>query len=337
MILRLLCSAIISLFAASLISAQGIGLPLDVEPSKGYQVGPGDELVGKVVNEDEFGFTTTVNEDGMIEVPFHDKPIPAVCRTERELKAEIITLLSKYLRNPQLQLRVTEKRSRPPATIYGEVRTPQQIVLTRKATLVELLAFSGGVTEEAGGMIQVFRTRPPICSDKTEESNWKSDSELKGVVPSKLYSLANVRLGKEEANPIILPGDVVVVQKAAPVYITGEVLAPQGIFLKEGGTSLYEAIAKIGGPKATAKTKDIRIYRLKAGASPESRDRTVISANYDEIRKGKQNDIMLEPYDVVEVDKAKESIAMQIMKIAIGAGQQVITATSSGLGYRVIY
>jgi len=52
-------------------------------------------------------------------------------------------------------------------------------------------------------------------------------------VPSRLYSLSNLRLGREEANPVIYPGDVIVVKKALPVYITGEVVAPQGILLKK--------------------------------------------------------------------------------------------------------
>jgi protein involved in polysaccharide export with SLBB domain len=121
------------------------------------------------------------------------------------------------------------------------------------------------------------------------------------------------------------------------VYITGEVVAPQGVYLKEGGMSLYEAIAKIGGPRPQAKTKDIKVYRLKPGSSPESKDRTVISANYDLIRKGQQKDVMLQPYDIIEVDKAKESLAMAIMKVAIGAGKNIIAAGSNSIGYRVLY
>lgn len=333
--LKYLFSAIFPFLLFTVLSGQD--LPPDTQASQGYLLGPGDEMVGKVLGEDEFGFNATVNEDGMIEVPFFDKPIPAICRTERELRTEITTLLSKYLRNPQFQLRVTEKKSRPPATIYGEVRTPQQLTLTRKATLVELLAFAGGATEEAGGVIQVVRTRAPICVDKKVLDQWKADADDPSGVPSRLYSLASLKIGSEETNPTIYPGDVVFVHKASPVYITGEVVAPQGVFLKEGGMSLYEALAKIGGPRPQAKTKDIKIYRLKPNASPESKDRDVISANYDLIRKGQQKDVMLQPYDIIEVDKAKESIAMAIMKVAIGAGKAVITAGSNSIGYKVLY
>lgn len=247
-----------------------------------YLIGPGDEITGKVLGEPQFDFVATVDENGQIQVPFSEAPVIAKCQSERGLRKEVNDLLAKYLRNPQLSLRVTERKSRPPATIYGEVRTPQQVVLMRKATLLELIAFSGDVTEQAGGTVQVFRTQPPLCEkSRDEDANWKSMTGDPGDVPSRVFSLNEIKQGLDEANPIIYPGDVIVVQKAPPVYITGEVVQPQGIFLKEGGLSLTEAIAKIGGVRREAKTKDIKIYRLKPG----SKDREIISANYDLIKK----------------------------------------------------
>lgn len=329
-------STVLFVFAAILIIIQTVSAqspPVDVQVQKGYLVGPGDEITGKVLGESQFDFVATVDEDGKIEVPFFDKPLIAKCRSERELRTDITTLLAKYLRSPQISIRVTERKSRPPATIYGEVRTPQQVVLMRKATLVELIAFSGGVTEEAGGMVQVFRTQPPLCSASGEDSDWKANTGDLTDVPSRMYSLGSVKLGKEEANPIIYPGDVIVVQKASPVYITGEVVAPQGIYLKEGGLSLTEAIAKIGGVKREARTKDIKIYRLKAN----SKDREVIAANYDQIKKGQQKDIMLEPYDIVEVDKAKKSIGQTILELVAGAARTGLSSVTGGVGTRVLY
>ncbi len=308
-------------------------VPVSEFVQKGYMVGPGDEITGKVLGEPQFDFVATVDEDGKIEVPFFDKPLMAKCRSERELRTDITALLAKYLRSPQIAVRVTDRKSRPPATIYGEVRKPEQVVLMRKATLVELLAGAGGVTDEAGGMIQIFRTQPPICNDGDVDSNWKPESNIPGDVPSRLYSLSSVRSGKDEANPVIYPGDVIVVQKASPVYITGEVVAPQGIYLKEGGLSLTEAIAKIGGVKREAKTKDIRIYRLKSN----SKDRDVLTANYDLIKKGEQKDIMLEPYDIVEVDKSKKSIGQTILEVVAGAARSGVSSLSGGFGTRILY
>lgn len=319
--------------SAATVGAFAQDVPVGTVPQKGYMVGPGDEITGKVLGESQFDFVATVDEDGKIEVPFFDKPVMAKCRSERELRTDITALLAKYLRSPQIAVRVTERKSRPPATIYGEVRKPEQVILMRKATLVELLAGAGGVTDEAGGMIQIFRTQPPICNDGDEDSNWKPESNIPGDVPSRLYSLSSVRSGKDEANPTIYPGDVIVVQKASPVYITGEVVAPQGIFLKEGGLSLTEAIAKIGGVRREAKTKDIKIYRLKSN----SKDREILSANYDLIKKGEQKDIMLEPYDIVEVDKSKKSIGQTILEVVAGAARSGVSSLSGGVGTRILY
>ena len=299
------------------------------KPETVYLVGPGDVITGKVLGEEQFDFTATIDEDGKIEVPFFDQPIVAKCRSERELRADVTKLLSKYLRSPLVSVRVTERKSRPPATIYGEVRTPQQVLLTRKATLLELLSFSGGVTDKAGGTIKVFRTQPPLCADADVIAEYKAATVEGSDIPSQMYSLSSVRQGREESNPVIYPGDVVVVDKASPVYVVGEVNAIKEIFMTENGLSLSEAIAQAGGVNREAKTKDIKIRRLK----PNSKEREIISANYDLIKKGEQKDQILEPNDIVEVGKSKKSIAQTVLEIATGGARSF----SQVLPQRILY
>ena len=333
--IKFLFAVIISLFVSGLVSAQG--LPFTAPPTKGYLLGPGDEVSVRVLGEQQFDFVAIVNEDGKIEVPFSETQINAKCRSEKELRTDVSSLLGKFLKDPQLGLQV-KKNSRPPAMIYGEVNVPTKIDLYRKATLMEFISQAGGIKEEAGGTIQIFRTTSPMCADPGDDSNWKSGSSDPTDVPSRIYSLANLRLGKEDSNPVIIPGDVIFVHRAIPVYVTGEVIAPQGIYLKEGGLSLTEAIAKIGGLKEGAKTKAIKVYRLKPNADPESiKGREELTANYDMIKKGLEKDIMLRPNDIVEVGKAKDTVGMQIFKFAIGAGKAVVTAGSNSIGYKVLY
>src|SRR5215210_6335215 len=109
---------IIGLFQA----AFGQDIMATPETPKGYLVGPGDVITGKVLGDEEFNFVATVDEDGKIQVPFFEQGISAECRTEKELRTDVVALLSKYLKNPQVTVQVTERNSRPPATIYGEVR-----------------------------------------------------------------------------------------------------------------------------------------------------------------------------------------------------------------------
>ena len=305
-----------------------------VKPESGrvYLVGVGDEVTGVIMGEPQFNFTAEIDGDGKLQIPFFDEPIQVLCRSEKDLRTDINKLLSKYLKDPQMSVRV-KRQSRPPVVVTGEVRTQQQVDLRRETRLLELISFSGGETEDAGGMVQVFRTTPPICADPNQKDEWLAESNNGTDVPSRLYSLSNLRMGREEANPVIYPGDVIIVQKASPIYITGEVINPQGIYLKEGGMTLREAIAKIGGVRREAKTKDIKIYRLKA----DSKEREVIAVNYELIIKGKQVDPELKPYDIIEVDKAKKTILQSITEIAIGVGRTAAGSLGQGIPTRILY
>jgi polysaccharide biosynthesis/export protein len=305
-------------FAQETIPAASAPSTASVSP-RGYLVGPGDVIEGKVLGEPDFNFTATVDEDGNFEVPFFDKPVPALCRTEKDLRADVTKLVAKYVRSPQVSVQVKERKSRPPVTVSGEVRQQQQVILTRQARLLELLSFAGGPTEKAGGMIQIFRTQPLLCSEPNELEKWKVESNNGLDVPSRMYSLASIRQGREESNPLIHPGDLIVVQKASVVYVVGEVIRPSELSIPEGGLPLTQAVAMAGGITREAKTKDIKVYRRKEGsAQPE-----VIVASYEQIRKGQQKDMMLEPSDIVEVDKAKKKIGDYFVDFLIGLPSRV--------------
>lgn len=283
------------------------------ENQRGYLIGPGDKVVGKVLDEPNFSFEAYVDEDGKIQVPFTNEGIVAKCRTEKELRMEVATYLAKYLKNPQLSVNVTERKSRPPATVYGEVVTPQRVDLTRRATLRELIAFSGGIKQDAAsGIIQITRTQPLLCSEEKDD-DWKTLSDNGVGFPSRLYSLGS------QANPEIYPGDIIDVKKAAPVYVVGEVIKPGELAMPEGGLPLMQAIAMASGTTREAKKKEIKVYRRKQGTSePE-----VIVVNYAAIKKGEQKDLMLEPFDIVEVGKSKKSFQDILLETLTGAGTRL--------------
>lgn len=306
---------------------------LSASAASNYLLGPGDEIVTKVLGEEQFNFETAVDENGNIEVPFLETPINAMCKSSGQLKSEVVKALSKYLRNPQVSLTIKERKSRPPVTVTGEVRTPQQVTLMREARLLELISFSGGETDNAGGNVEIFRQRPPMCADSEIVAEWRKEAANSQGVPSRIYSLRSVKSGINEANPIVYPGDIVIVQKAAPVYIVGEVRNPQGVYLKGDGTTLTQAIAMVGGVTREAKTKDVRIYRKKAN----SIERETISVNLDLIKKGEQKDILLEANDQIEVDKTKKSVMQTILEVATGAARNSVTGFTGLLPQRVLY
>lgn len=287
----------------------------DPNLSKGYLIGPGDVLSVKAVGEPTFDVDAlTVDEDGMIILPFSEFPIAAKCKTERALQAEVSKVWARYLRNPQIYLRVTKRDSRPPVSVFGEVQKQEQFVLTRQVYLLEVLSAVGGPTAKNSGMVQVFRTRPPMCATPAQMSEWAAAKGDALDVPSRMYSLAAIRQGSNEANPEIYPGDIIIVPKASPIYVVGEVVKPGEIDMPEGGLQLTQAIAMASGISREAKTKNVRIHRKKAGSpTPE-----VLAVNYDQIRKGQQEDIRLQPFDIVEVDKARKSFTDILYETLVG-------------------
>lgn len=303
----------IAVFSGSLIAQE-----LPQPELQGYLVGPGDKLEGKVLGEPEFDFVTVIDETGSFEIPFVDEPIMAQCRTESDIRADVKKLLSKYLKDPLVSVQVTERRKPVPVTVFGEVRNPQRVELRKSATLLEILAFAGGVNiESAGGFVKVFRTQPPFCADAEEKQEWLAESNDGLEVPSRAYSLSSIQAAQKESNPSIYPGDLIIVEKAPPVYVIGEVNALREINITQNGLSLSEAIAKAGGFRDRAKKKEIMIRRLK----PNSKEREIIEVNYELIADGTQRDVMLEPEDIVVVDKTKKSIAETIFEIATGSAR----------------
>ncbi|MBA3440921.1 MAG: polysaccharide biosynthesis/export family protein [Pyrinomonadaceae bacterium] len=328
-----------------------------------YQVGPSDTIDIRVFGEPQFSGPIEVDEDGNIEVPFIEKPIKVTCLTQPKIRKIIATELERYLNKPQVSVRVTAKNARAPVVVFGAVRSATRIGMQRKKRLLEVLAVAGGITEQAGGDIQVFHTTSEMCPEPGEEemtavieqaalveqktttteqaTEQKTTTEAEITTEQKttddklqvrfdIYSLDNLKLGKD--NPYIRPGDIVIVQEAKPVYITGAVNAPMGLHHREN-MSLSRAIAMVGGVRPDAKKSDVRIYRQKVG----SLDQEVIKVNYGAIKNKKQPDIALQPYDIVDVGATSAISPARLLQLALGAGAASVSTIGTYLPYRVLY
>lgn len=307
-------------------SVSSLGGAADQSGVRKYQLGPGDVLDLRVFGEPQFSGTFTVNDEGYLEVPFVDEPISAQCRTDIDIKKDVVKALEKYIKKPQVSLRVAEMRSRPPAVIYGAVRRADAFQLNRRVHLLELIARTGGATEQAGGDIHVYHTEPLMCptpEDLAEEAKQKApESALQ--LPFTVYKISDLKDGKSEANPRIRPGDIVIVQEASPVYITGAVVQPSNLYLRNQ-LSLTRAIAQVGGLSKEAKPEKVRIVRMKKDNSLEPE---IITVNFADIKKQKAPDIALQPYDIVEVSNGSpwspSRLPGTLLSLAMGGAQQVV-------------
>jgi len=308
---------------------------LDVQGIKNYLLGPGDVLDVRVFGQPELTSIVAVDSDGNLSgLPFIETPIRAKCRSEKEVQKDITGAYSKFINNPQVSVRIAERNSRQPATVFGAVRQPTRIEMKRRVRLNELMAVSGGFTERAAGTIQILHTEPLMCPEAGEEAE---AAPIDGTrIPLQIVKIGDLRAGKAEANPVIRPGDYVLVTEAEPVYITGAVMSPGGIFLREQ-LMLSRAIAMVGGTRKEAKLSDVKVFRQVPG----SPNQEVISVNLEAIKKNQQPDFLLQPYDVIEVSEAgmfsSSRIASTLMGALTGGVTGAITSTSTYLPSRIIY
>ena len=305
---------------------------LDTQGIKKYLLGPGDVVDVRVFGQPDLNTTVAVDSDGNISsLPFIETPIPAKCRTEKEVQKDIVAAYSKLINKPQISVRIAERNSRQPATVFGAVRQPTRAQMQRRVRLNELMALAGGFTERAAGTIQILHTEPLMCPEPGEEAEAAPIDGTK--IPLQIFKISELRAGKAEANPVIRPGDYILVTEAEPVYITGSVMTPTGIYLRDKLT-LGLALAMVGGARKEAKLSDVRIYRQKPGTMEQE----IIKVDYAAIKKNQAPDFLLQPYDVIEVPEAGAFSPSRIGGTLLGALTGGATSIlTQGLPNRVIY
>jgi polysaccharide export outer membrane protein len=304
---------------------------VDNQGIKNYLLGPGDVLDVRVFGQD-LNATAEVDSDGNVSsLPFLEKPIPAKCRTEKQVQKDIATAYSKFINSPQVSVRIVARNSRQPATVFGAVRQAARFQMQRKLRLNELMAASGGFTERASGTIQILHTEPLMCPGPGEEAEAAPIDGTK--IPMQIVRIAELRMGKLEANPVIRPGDFILVTEAEPVYITGSVVSPQGVYVRDQLT-LTRALAMVGGVKKEAKSSDVRIYRQTPG-SPEQE---TIQVDLAAIKKKEKPDILLQPYDIIDVPESGILSSKRLVPTLMGAfSGGVSNVISGGLATRILY
>lgn len=308
---------------------------MDIQGIKKYLLGPGDVVDVRVFGQPDLSSTAQVDSDGNLSaLAFLETPIRAKCRTDKEVQKDITLAYAKFINNPQVSVRIAERNSRQPATVFGAVRQATRVEMKRKVRLNELMAVSGGFTERAAGTIQILHTEPLMCPEPGEEAEAGPIDATN--IPLKVVKISDLRSGKLEANPIIRPGDYVLVTEAEPVYITGSVLSPGGIYLREQ-LSLSRALAMVGGARKEAKLNDVVVYRQSPGSAKQETFHVDVAA----IKKNEKPDFILQPYDIIEVKEAgmfsSARIGQTLMGAVTGGFSAAIQSTGTYLPTRVIY
>lgn len=230
-----------------------------------------------------------VNEKG--EILIFDGSIRAVCLTTGELAANLKKRYLRYKREPlSVVVTVKEYRSQIVAVI-GAVKSPGRFELRRPIRLLELLAlYTNGPDEKSDGRIEVVHTQNVSCANPSEPKT------VEASMISASFKWDDVRSGREDANPYVRPGDVIVLSEAPQIFVVGNVREPKSIPLRDQ-TTVTTAIAMAGGTMEASKTDQVRIERRAAGGV--SKD--VIIVNLNAIKKHQAEDVVLQAGDIVDV------------------------------------
>jgi polysaccharide export outer membrane protein len=121
-----------------------------------YVIGPEDVLDIAVWNNKEMSRTVPVRPDGRISLPLVND-LQAAGLTPTQLKDAISKAVAPYIPTAELSVIVREVHSFKVAVI-GEVKTPGRYELGSVATVLDVLAMAGGLTEYAArDRVVIFR------------------------------------------------------------------------------------------------------------------------------------------------------------------------------------
>lgn len=297
--------------------ARGVDLTVgskDVASAPGYQLGPGDRIVVRVTDVEQFGEAPIpVDIRGSIRLPMTGR-IEVGGMTVAELEGEITRRLKAYYLKPDVTVFVAEYRSQP-VSVLGAVKTPGIYQVQGQRTLAEVLSLAGGLEESAGPSIKITRRleygRIPLAGAADDETGKFSVAQ----VPFK----AIVGARDPELNIAVMPHDVVTVPKADLVYVIGTVHKPGGFVVGEQGeVSVLQALSMAGGLQSVAKPQDAKILRR----TPDGGAREELSVDLRKMLDGRLQDMTMKPEDILFVpDNVPKKAALR----AIEASVQTLT------------
>ena len=261
----------------------------------GYTLRTGDRIMLRAFELDEISQTPyRIDADGLINLPLFGR-VRAGGLTVEALEASLVELARRYVRAPQVTVTVVGFSSEP-IFFEGAFKAPGIYPLEGRRTLVEMISSIGGLQPNASRRIKVTRRK-----EIGEIPLPNVISAPDGSVSSVEVNMASLRDNVNPAEDIVLePFDVISVERAEMVYVTGEVGKVGALELQDRDSiSVIQALTIAGGLTPNAKPKTAWILRPVSNTSR----RAEIPLDLDKILSGKDTDRPLLPNDVLYVPK----------------------------------
>jgi len=260
-----------------------------------YVLRPGDQIMLRAfempdISERPF----QIDGDGFINLPELGK-IKAGGITVQNLEAALLDLLKRYVRQPQVTVTVVQFSSEP-VFFVGAFKAPGIYPLQGRRTVVEMMSAIGGLQPGASRRIKLTRRKEygqiPLPNAAIAPDGSTSSVEI---------NMASLRDNLNPAEDIVLqPFDVISVERAEMVYVTGEVKNTGAFDLQERDSmSVIQALTLAGGLGPEANRKTAWVLRPVSNSSRRAK----ISIDLQRILSGQDVDRPLLPNDVLYVQK----------------------------------
>ncbi len=282
-----------------------------------YVLGPEDQISIRAVDAEEISDKPVrIDTAGYINLPMAGR-VKAAGLTTDQLERELVERLKVYIKNPQVQVNITDSRSNP-ISVLGAVKNPGVHQIQGPKTLAEALSLAGGLVEDAGYTIKITRQVQygmiPLDKAKLDDSGQYSVADV-GV--KELLEANNPKV-----NIRVFPHDVISVPRAERVYVVGEVNRSGAFTLREQESlSVLQALALAEGLSKTAAPGSARILR----PDPVTKARVEIQVNLKKIMEGRAEDFRMKSDDVLFVpNNLPKSATMRGIEAAIQIGTGVV-------------
>ena len=210
-----------------------------------YLLGAGDLLVINVFEAEELETTVRVSSRGFITLPLLETvTVKGLTAIEAEKRIESL-YREQYIKDPHVSVFVKEHVSQR-VTLVGQFNKPGTYDYPSKLRLLDVIALGGGLSDEAGQMVQIRKAR-------SAQTNGQPNVFM--VDLDQLITQGNVQLNIE-----INGGDVIFIPEAGVFFVDGAVKRP-GAYAIKHQTSLHEALVEAGGFEHWALKDKLKLVR----------------------------------------------------------------------------
>ncbi|GAB4371078.1 MAG: hypothetical protein Kow0062_06340 [Acidobacteriota bacterium] len=248
-------------------------------------IGAQDLLEIRVFGMPELTMEKRVDPDGTISLPLIGT-VGVGGLTSKQAEDLIATLLraKELVIDPQVTVVIKEYVSRR-VSVIGAVSKPGMYEMLGQRTLLDMIGEAGGLNDRAGNRIFVVRR-----NSAGEDVRIEIDAE------------ALVYSGDPRENMVLRPGDIVMVpyRRMIRIYVNGAVAQPGAIdFPADEEITVLQAVTAAGGSTDRANERDVQVIRRYPDGT-----RRVFEVNLKRIKRGRADDMVLEPNDIVVVPES---------------------------------